>query len=227
MPIPGNSKAERRISAKERIFETVKDWIMEGQLAPGEKILDATIAEYFQVSRTPVREAIQLLEQQKLVVSYPGKTTLVTELDTDHIEQWYAPMQVLHQLGITLAVDRIKEKDMDSLRQIHLGLKEGIQKKESIFYILKQNKKFYDEILLVARNTYLVDFCNTLWTHILRLEQNVLNQYDILEEFAQDQEQLLEALERKDQFSAGMLMKNHWDRAVIQIRNLIAGIKEE
>ena len=62
------------------------------------------IAEYFNVSRTPVREALQLLEAQKLVKSYPGRATIVTELESEHIEKWYLPMIALQKLAIELAV---------------------------------------------------------------------------------------------------------------------------
>ena len=72
MPLPREESSFERLSAKQRVYETVKDWIIEGQFQPGEKVSDIEIADYFKVSRTPVREALQLLEAQKLVVSYPA-----------------------------------------------------------------------------------------------------------------------------------------------------------
>ena len=69
MPLPTGDLSFDRRSAKQKVYETVKDWIIEGQFKPGEKVSDVEIAEYFNVSRTPVREALQLLEAQKLVKS--------------------------------------------------------------------------------------------------------------------------------------------------------------
>ena len=72
MPIPENVENLRRVSAKSSIYQVVCSWIITGVLKPGEKIVDSELAKRFNVSRTPVREAIQILEGQKLVYVVPG-----------------------------------------------------------------------------------------------------------------------------------------------------------
>ncbi len=52
------------------------EWIITGVLKSGEKILDSELAQYFDVSRTPVREAIQMLERQKLVKVIPSRGSM-------------------------------------------------------------------------------------------------------------------------------------------------------
>ena len=73
MPIPERPQALQRQSAKSVVYQTVCDWIITGVMKPGEKILDSELASYFNVSRTPVREALQLLQNQKLVCVIPGR----------------------------------------------------------------------------------------------------------------------------------------------------------
>ena len=73
MPIPKQVSYEAPKSAKMRIYEALREWIIDGTLQPGEKILDSEISQYFSVSRTPVREAIQMLAEQKLIEIRPGK----------------------------------------------------------------------------------------------------------------------------------------------------------
>ena len=77
MPVPQGSGVIHRKSARQAVYETVCDWIITGVLEPGEKILDSELGEYFSVSRTPVREALQLLQSQKLVLVMPGRATVV------------------------------------------------------------------------------------------------------------------------------------------------------
>ena len=74
MPLPSQEIPFERTSAKQKVYETVKDWIIERQFKPGEKVSDVEIAEYFNISRTPVREALQLLEAQKAgeILSWEG-----------------------------------------------------------------------------------------------------------------------------------------------------------
>ena len=73
MPIPVKTPLEKQKTAKERIYIQLREWIINGTLQPEEKISDQEISQYFSVSRTPAREAIQMLADQKLVEIYPGK----------------------------------------------------------------------------------------------------------------------------------------------------------
>lgn len=77
MPVPHNFSSPVRMSAKERALSQIQRWIIEGTLEPGEKLIDAELAESLGVSRTPIREALQLLEVQGLVSMHPGKETRV------------------------------------------------------------------------------------------------------------------------------------------------------
>lgn len=55
MPLPREESSFERLSAKQRVYETVKDWIIEGQFQPGEKVSDIEIADYFKVSGLQVK----------------------------------------------------------------------------------------------------------------------------------------------------------------------------
>lgn len=219
MPLPKQALAFERTSAKQRVYETVKDWIIEGQFKPGEKVSDIEIAEYFNISRTPVREALQLLESQKLVKSFPGKATIVTDLVTDNIEKWYQPMAMLQQLAITLAVDKITPADLSRLKRLSDLFKERAKTQENPMPILKADKEFHSCILEAAGNEYIEDFCDVLWIHIQRLEYGHFRD-NSMEESVEDHENIIQALERKDGYAASVLMKEHWDRTALLIREL-------
>ena len=108
MPVPQGSGVIHRKSARQAVYETVCDWIITGVLEPGEKILDSELGEYFSVSRTPVREALQLLQSQKLVLVMPGRATVVAPLDTQDIEKCYRPLADLEALAAELACDTVR-----------------------------------------------------------------------------------------------------------------------
>ena len=84
MPIPSKTESIQTLSVKDRIYNVVCEWIITGVLKSGEKILDSELAQYFDVSRTPVREAIQMLERQKLVKVIPSRGTIVANIEIDH-----------------------------------------------------------------------------------------------------------------------------------------------
>lgn len=219
MPLPREESSFERLSAKQRVYETVKDWIIEGQFQPGEKVSDIEIADYFKVSRTPVREALQLLEAQKLVVSYPGKATLVTELETDNIEKWYLPMAMLQQLAVSIAVEKVTPGDIRSLRKLAEDFAESVKEQSKPMPILKADKAFHSYILEMAGNEYITDFCNVLWIHIQRLEYGFFRDTP-MEESMDEHEKLIQALEMKDGYSASLLAKAHWDRTALMLKEL-------
>ena len=66
MPIPQNYSAPVKLSAKDRAYNQIQEWIVDGTLVPNEKINDAQLANALGISRTPVREALQLLALQGL-----------------------------------------------------------------------------------------------------------------------------------------------------------------
>lgn len=219
MPLPKEESLFERLSAKQRVYETLKDWIIEGQFQPGEKVYDVEIADYFKVSRTPVREALQMLEAQKLIKSFPGKATLVTELETENIEKWYQPMVVLQQLAVTLAIDKITPEGIQHLYRLAERFTECVNEQSKPMPILKADREFHSFILEIAGNEYIRDFCDVLWTHIQRLEYGFFRDTP-LEESIEEHQKIIQALEMKDGYSASLLVKNHWDRTVLILKEL-------
>ena len=65
MPIPQKVMPINRPTIREEVYNTLLNWITEGKLAPGEKLLDKDVAANLGVSRTPVREAFRRLEDRR------------------------------------------------------------------------------------------------------------------------------------------------------------------
>ena len=100
MPIPVKTPLEKQKTAKERIYIQLREWIINGTLQPEEKISDQEISQYFSVSRTPAREAIQMLADQKLVEIYPGKETRIAPVNLEEASSHYRMMAELHALAV-------------------------------------------------------------------------------------------------------------------------------
>src|SRR5699024_6753414 len=70
-PIPTDTPLPHRTLLRDDVYRSIRDAIVRGQLAPGEQLRDQELGEWLQVSRTPVREALQRLAQAGLVVAQP------------------------------------------------------------------------------------------------------------------------------------------------------------
>ena len=73
MPVPQDTQPLQPTTAKERVLQTLAQWLVDGTLEPGERLYDEQLSRYFQVSRTPVREALQVLAEKGLVEILPGR----------------------------------------------------------------------------------------------------------------------------------------------------------
>ena len=99
MPVPTNHSKPVRTSAKESAYSQLEQWIIDGTLQPGEKLTDIELAQALNLSRTPIREALQLLEMVGFVKMYPGKATTVTEVLKEDINHLLPPLAVLQALA--------------------------------------------------------------------------------------------------------------------------------
>lgn len=89
--------------------------IIRNELKPGERILEAKIAESMGVSRSPVREALRILEKNRLVELIPRKGARVTAVNAEHIEWFYDIFEVLYSLVARKAFQHATEKDREAL----------------------------------------------------------------------------------------------------------------
>ena len=119
MPIPSKTESIQTLSVKDRIYNVVCEWITIGVLKSGEKILDSELAQYFDVSRTPVREAIQMLERQKLVKVIPSRGTIVANIEIEDTEKCYRLLAEIQAFAAEEACERISEEQLQALKDCY------------------------------------------------------------------------------------------------------------
>lgn len=220
MPIMLNEITDESLKEKDAIYNILKRWIVEGKLEPAEKISDLEIAKNFHVSRTPVREALKRLEAQKLIVMKPGKSTIVSEIETDNIEQWYQPMAALQQLAARIAASRMTPTHILCLKEINEKFRIAIEENRHLDSF-ECDREFHDYILRIAGNEYIIDFCNTLMIHIQRLEYKHFRTGGNLMQSVRDHQKMIQAFEIRDEFMAQQMMLNNWNMTVLSLRAIL------
>lgn len=213
MPVPKKNDKISRLSAKERIYQTLRDWIIEGILLPNEKLVDTELCEYFSVSRTPIREAFQLLEAQKLIEIRPGKSTIVTDIDLNNLRELYMPIAYIQGLASELACNHVTEADIKNLEELNKNFDNAIHKGE-IKEILKADAAFHQKILNMANNQYLTNFSDTLFLHISRIEYIYFGQTTESIRSVQTHQLIIDAIKNQDSDHIGKIMKENWLRTM-------------
>lgn len=209
MPIPVKNEALKPQSAKMRIYYTLREWIMYGTLLPGERINDQELSDYFEVSRTPVREALQILERQKLIEVFPNKATVVSQLDTSNLEKWYLPLAHLHALAAELACRSITKEQIDELRAIDAQVFRYVAQGD-IINTLRQDLFLHNRILEIVDNEFITEFSETLMLHIQRVEYAFFKKTGLSAESFCPHDALLDALEQHDAKRAFDEMLRNW-----------------
>lgn len=217
MPLPSYPHPETGSLTKADILETMQHWITVMQLKPGEKISDTEIAEYFNVSRTPVREVLKMLEQQKLIYTYPGRATIVADLALDDIESYYLPMQTLQCLAVRLAVNKATNEDIAELEELNAHFGEVMEDGGDAESILMADKNFHEKILEIAGNEYIDEFCSALWVRIARLDYMFFRD-NTMGTSCNDHRLMIESFRIKDPFGAELAMKNNWNYSMLAVK---------
>ena len=103
---------------RDMVFDVLMNAIMQGQLSPGERLLEVQLADEMGVSRTPVREAIRRLELEGFVVMVPRKGAYVAGLSIDDVESVYEIRTALETLAVRLAAQRMETADYEQLDEL-------------------------------------------------------------------------------------------------------------
>ncbi len=221
MPIPKNFVSPVRMSAKERAFSQIQRWIIDGTLQPGEKLLDAELAETLGVSRTPIREAFQLLEMQGLVVMQPGKETRVTEIEKEDIFKLYSTLAALHALAAEVTAQTIVAEQIEQLRSINTSFATAIANQE-VFQAMEADEQFHDLIVELSDNSYIATFNTSLQIHIRRFKYVFLKQPITATQVSVDEHlAIIEAFEQRDGKKAQDMMKQNLIRPMQELEGLL------
>src|SRR5437588_2492109 len=132
MPIPEQVQKFKRPLAREEVYTALQTWIVEGVYQPGEIIRDQDLADALGVSRTPVREALQRLQDEGFVETATNRWTRVATLDLDEVQHLYPIIWTLEMLAISLAQDRLISNDLVSMREANAHLHEALRNKDAI-----------------------------------------------------------------------------------------------
>ncbi|KRG16333.1 GntR family transcriptional regulator [Lederbergia galactosidilytica] len=215
MPIPSDHLKPIRLTAKESAFSQLQQWIIEGTLQPGEKLNDTELAKALGVSRTPVRESLQLLEVQGLVKMYPGKATQVTEVDRESIKDLLPPLAALQSLSVELAITHLTDEIVTLLEDTNEQFAKAIRS-ENYYSALKLDEDFHQIIVDTANNSYIQSMLSSLQPHVSRLF--FYNSIILTEKSIAEHADIIELMKSGEGAKASSIMKNNWLRAIEEFR---------
>lgn len=206
----------------ERIYEALKDAILDGAIRQGHLLTEVGIAEIFGVSRTPVREALHKLEAEELLVTLPRKGLTVNSLRFADGIALYDASIVIEAQAASLAAQNRNTSQLMNMEICIANMRECADKLDGKEAAQKFAALNYDFHLLVAEassNKYLYSFVCELRAKMrllntslvsLKVHENAESNGGVGErDKAEDHDNIFEAIKKGDSELAGLLMKRH------------------
>lgn len=211
LPIPAEIDTIDRRSARHVVFEHLVRWIEEGILEPGEPIKDAEIAARFGVSRTPVREALQMLEHRGAVEMLSGRMTRVTEVAPEDIALLYGLLAALQAFAAEMGTAHAQEADVALLTDHNERLAAAIDTHDAIS-ARDADRDFHDVLVRLAANPYLSAALDPLRSHARRLEALYFRDTKPSKRSYEDHRRIIDAVASGDAQAASQLTRQNFTR---------------
>ena len=205
-------------SLRHKVFQYIKSQIIKGTYAPGDTILETKLADELGVSRTPVREAVWLLEVEGLVEITSKKGAVVLGISPKDVADIYAMRQLLEGLAARWATTNLTDLQIKELQKI-CDLSEFYVQKRDTEELANLDAKFHQLIYAASGSkmlnltlSHLHEFIQPARLHSITIEDRL--SHSVTEHLV-----LLEAFQERDEAAAEKAMTHHIENAYKNIRS--------
>ncbi len=197
-----------RQSLSDQVYHYIKRMILSGAIRGGEKIPEEKVAQQFGVSRTPIREALNRLEEYGLITIKPRSYAVVVALAPQEAGQLAIIRSQLETLAVTLLTDCGTEEDF---RDLELLVKEcnALIAEGDIATTFEKDSLLHLEIARRTGNRHLYEICEKLDAKIQLLRLVLRIPLEKLKIYVKHHDGIVEAMKRRDKAQAVALMEHH------------------
>ncbi|TYC53027.1 GntR family transcriptional regulator [Rhodobacterales bacterium] len=204
------------------VLETLKREILELTLAPGSPIDESELSQRFNMSRTPIREALIKLANDGLVVTLPNRATIVAPLDFLELPSFYDALTLMYRVTTRLAAQNRTSAEVAGIRDLQHQYAEAVSNKD-VYRMIEVNRHFHSAIARAGKNRYYTELFDRLLDEgrrLLRFYYSSFND-ELPEIYLDEHELMVSAIEAGDVAEADRIAKQHADQIVRQIQSYI------
>lgn len=195
------------------VFRTLRQAILRGELKPGERLMEIRLANQLGVSRTPIREAIRMLELDGLVIMVPRKGAQVAQITEKDLNDVLEVRLGLEELAVKLACERITEAELRSLYQASRSFEKLLETETDDLQELAQaDVAFHDVIYQATNNERLIQLLNNLREQMYRYRIEYLKDVKSRRSLVEEHDALYERMKKRDLMGAQKMIREHIER---------------
>ena len=197
---------------REVVFVTLRRQILRGELKPGERLMEISLANKLGVSRTPIREAIRMLEHEGLAVMKPRRGAMVAKISTQELRDVLEIRESLEILAITKACERMDAESLSAMEEAARKFDELAARPDADLTALAEaDVAFHDTIYNGTKNLRLIQILGNLREQMYRFRIEYLKDPAVRKELMGEHRQILEAIRARNEELAAAKISEHID----------------
>lgn len=197
----------------EQVYELLREAILTGKLEPGAQITEPGVAKQLMVSRTPVREAMRMLELENLVINLPRRGAFVCGIKSKkEIDDIFQLRIILEGLASELAAKRIRPDQVRKLKHQSEQIAECLDNND-LKKCIAIDTAFHQIIYQASENEYLQRFLDNLFDQITRFRMSSLADEGRMKEALVEHKNLAVAIGANDSELAREITTKHLENA--------------
>lgn len=225
----GLSIRQKRKSLGNQIYEQLRDDIVYMRLKPGQMIYEKEIAERLEVSRTPVREAFRLLENEQLIEIRPQRGTLVRRISVRKVHEARFIREHLEEgafrLAATVWQTQATADDEANLEKL-LKMQEAAASENDAEELLRLDEAFHRAIMSVTQNETLLQVIGHMRAHLNRVRYLALKESRHMSRIPEEHREIMEAIRSGDAARTSVLLSTHIGKLAYDMKELVAIYEE-
>ena len=216
MPVPQVIVPIERQAVREKVYMKLRDWIVHGMLKPNEQVRDIELAVRLGVSRTPVREALQRLEDEGLVRMAPNRWTRVSPIDVEDARRLYPIICALECIAVRASGTRLTAGDLQEMAEANdrvvSALKKGDPGEASA-----ADCDFHFVPVRRSENPELIKILQELKVKVRRLEVAYFDRGAVAQRSVVEHKHILGALKKRDTEDAARRIEANWGNGLARL----------
>ena len=212
----------RRLSLHDELVGRLREMIIEGHLAPGEKLSEQALGDLFHVSRTPLREALKVLATEGLIDIKPNRGASVAALTVADLDEAFPIMGALEALSGELACENATDDQIARARTLHHQMIEKYQAGALSAYF-RLNENIHEVILEAAANPTLARMQHGLSGRVRRARYMANMSPARWQQAVEEHEAIIAAFAARDGKRLGEILKRHLANKLEAVKAALAG----
>ena len=193
------------------VFQTLRQAILRGELKPGERLMEVRLAKKLGVSRTPIREALRMLELEGLVLMIPRRGAEVAEITEKSMRDVLEVRRALEVLAVSLSCDRISGEQIEALKEAAEEFDRSLTL-DDVTRTAEADVHFHDIIYRSTDNQRLIQLLSNLGEQMYRYRVEYLKHREFHPQISREHKELISYLEAGQKGQAEEKIAVHIDK---------------